>query len=170
MHSMDGEAFKINKFKQEINDAYGSEASSEAPATDATLKSMVAKIPTLKYWSNLSGKPSMYAQEKYMYSQEDGISEAKTFTYDTDNYKTSTITFFKSSFASYRTLAFNMLHELGHAHFNYTGQLAPLIKKYGNGKTAQAYSEVYAFKFAFKHGGMPYLNNAWYLTNKARTN
>ncbi|PXY39076.1 hypothetical protein DMB65_19555 [Flavobacterium cheongpyeongense] len=168
MHKMD-EAFAKHKFDKEIDNAYGSSADSPAPANETTLNTMAENVPTLKNWHNKSGNPKMYAQPKYAYAPSDGISEAKTFAYDTDNYKSSTITFFKSSFASYRTLAHNMLHEFGHAYFNYTGQLAPLIAKYGDySKKPQAYSEVYAFKFAFQYGGIPYSNNGWYQVNNAR--
>lgn len=164
------DAFARHKFDKEIDAAYGSKADSAAPATDATLTNMVDDVPTLKSWYGKSGKPGLWAQSKYTYAPSDGISEAKTFAYDTDNYKSSSITFFKSSFASYRTLAYNMLHELGHAYYNYTGQLASMIGKYGQySNKPQAFSEVYAFKFAFQYGGVSYSNNAWYQINLART-
>ncbi|WPO76868.1 RHS repeat-associated core domain-containing protein [Flavobacterium sp. KACC 22761] len=156
-----------HNFDIEIENAYPTNADKIAVATDKTLTNMRDKIPTLKNWSNKSGKPVMYAEPNYRYAPSDGISEAKTFAYDTDNYKISTITFFNSSFDSYRKLAYNMLHEYGHSYFNYTGQLAPLVGKYGTySKKPQAYSEVYAFEFAYKYGGVPYKNNAWYQTNK----
>ncbi|MTH16408.1 FG-GAP-like repeat-containing protein [Flavobacterium sp. LC2016-01] len=156
-----------HNFDIEIENAYGANADKIAVATDKTLTNMRDKIATLKNWSNKSGKPVMYSEPNYRYAPTDGISEAKTFAYDTDNYKISTITFFNSSFDSYRTLAYNMLHEYGHSYFNYTGQMAPLMRRYGiYSKKPQAYTEVYAFEFAYKYGGVPYKNNAWYQTNK----
>ncbi len=93
-----------HQFDREIDNAYVSRADREAPATDAALNNMRENVPTLKNLYNKSGKPQMWAQSKMTYAS-DGISEALTFI--DDNMKTSHMTFFKSSFASYRTLAHN---------------------------------------------------------------
>lgn len=167
MHEM-GELFAKHKFDKEIDDFYGSKADSAAPATEATLTNMKENIPTIKYWYDKSGKPIMQVQSS-VYAN-DGISEALTFSYSTDNYRSSIISFFKSSFSSFRTLGHNMIHEIGHANYNYLGHTGALVKKYGQySNKPLSFSEVFAFKFAFQHGGIPYSNNSWYKTSYSNT-
>ena len=163
-HAID-ESFVKNKLDREVDVAYGANADSEASATDATLVKVKNSIPTLKRLYADTGNVKMYAQPDYDYAPSDGVSMAKTFAYDTDNYKTSTATYFKSSFKSYRILAKTMLHEFGHSVHFFNGDFL----KYRQGHTkaqTDRWQERYAFNFAFKHGGVPYKNDTWYLMNK----
>lgn len=123
----------------------------------------VEKIPTLKKLYSEVGSPFLQSQPKMSYAR-DGWSEALTFL--NSDKRSSNITFFGASFRSARVLVHNMIHEFGHAHFNYIGRYQFLIDKHGQYSSIPlAYSEVYAFNFAFNHGGIPFGDNAWYLKN-----
>ncbi|CAD0004193.1 RHS repeat-associated core domain-containing protein [Flavobacterium salmonis] len=161
MHKM-VELFVKNKLDREVDTAYGASADSEAPATDATLIKMKNSLPTLKSIHPKTGYALIEAQPD-IYTVKS--AEAKTFAYDTDNYKKSNIVFYKKAFSSYRNLAHTMLHEFGHAvnfynmnYFNY--------RRNHSASASDAWGEREAFKFAFDNGGRPYENDPWYKANK----
>ncbi len=166
MHKMETfDEFKYkNKIDQEVEKAY-SNPDGVAPPKDATLVDMKNKLPTLKRIYPKTGNAKMYAQPDYDYAPSDGVSEAKTFAYDIDNYKVSTMTFFKSSFSSYRNLAYMMIHEFGHAVNNYNMSYYNYRRSHTETESSK-WSERQAFKFAFDNGGIPYRNDPWYLMNK----
>jgi hypothetical protein len=164
MHEM-SEAIAKRKFDKEIDTAYGSKADKAAPVTDATLVEMKNKLPTLKSIYPKTGNALLEAQPE-LFTASDG-AEAKTFAYDTDNYKKANSVFYRSSFSSYRNLAHNMLHEFGHAVHYFNGDFFKYMS--GGRRTAtqlQNWKEQYAFKFAYNNGGRPYQNDPWYLIHK----
>ena len=59
----------------------------------------------------LAGYAAIESSELYSV----GSADAKTFAYDTDNYKKSNIVFYRKAISSHRNLAHTMLHEFGHA-------------------------------------------------------
>jgi hypothetical protein len=78
----------------------------------------VRNLPTLRKWSSRSGNPKTYfSKDDYA---ADGKSKAIT-ELNLIDHKSSEITYYATSFTSYRTLAQTILHELGHARFNYLG-------------------------------------------------
>jgi hypothetical protein len=162
MHKID-EAFAKRRFDREIDNVYGSKADKAAPVTDATLVEMKNKLPTLKGIYSETGNAPIEAQPN-LFTASDG-AEAKTFAYDTDNYKKSNIVFYRASFSSYRNLAHNMLHEFGHAVNNYNMSYYNYRISH-SAKASDSWGERQAFKFAFDHGGRPYQNDPWYLINK----
>lgn len=93
------------------------------------------------------------------------MAEAKTWAYDTDNYKKSNIVFYGASFSSFRNLAYNMLHEFGHA-VNYFNMNYCTYRSSHSATASDQWGERQAFKFAFDNGGRPYQNDPWYLLNK----
>jgi hypothetical protein len=62
-----------------------------------------------------------------------------------------------------------MLHELGHAYFNYLHYRIDTFRQYGEYVSWGA-SEVFSFEFAFKIGGNPYLNQVDYGRGLMRIN
>jgi hypothetical protein len=154
----------MHKFDKEINTAYGGKADSEAPKTIETVNSVKDNVPTLKKWHSKSGNPTIDVNPNQSFAS-DGSSEALTFL--NSDYKTSYTTYFGASFVSYRHLAHTMLHELGHAYFNYLGYRKATLRDYGD-FVSNAGSERFAFQFAYKNGGISYQFHSWYIINNKR--
>ncbi|KOP39077.1 hypothetical protein DBB36_21525 [Flavobacterium sp. WLB] len=161
MHEMK-EVFLKNKIDREVDAAYGANADNAAPATDATLVKMKNSLPTLRKiypstgFAPIQAEPSIYTV---------GRAEAKTWAYDTDNYKKSNIVFYRAAFSSFRNLAHTMLHEFGHA-VNYFNMSYGNYRSSHSAEESDKWGERQAFKFAFDNGGLPYKNDSWYLLNK----
>ncbi len=161
-HAMDHSG--RGKLDREVDAAYGANADSVAPATKDTLQEMKNSLPILKKLYPTTGNRGMYAQP-YMETANNGVSIAKTFAYDTDNYKSSTTTYFRGAFKSYRLLARTMLHEFGHGVHYFNGDFNKYRRNHTTAQT-DSWKERYAFNYAFVNGGAPYKNDPWYLMNK----
>ncbi len=160
------ESIKKHKFDRQIDRTYGSMADESIPIEGmnlGTIYDMIETVPILNKWFNES-KPTMEVNNNRSYAT-DGSSEALTFL-NADN-KSSYITYFRASFVTYRHLAHTMLHELGHAYFNHLGYRIDTYNQYGDYKSA-AGSEIFAFRFAYKIGGIQYQFHPWYVINIAR--
>ncbi|SFD47396.1 RHS repeat-associated core domain-containing protein [Flavobacterium phragmitis] len=157
MHKIQG-----NQLDKEVNETFKENADNKAPVTAEALEE-VLNLPVLRKWASRSGNPKTY-YSKEMYAK-DGQSEALTELSLVDH-KSSTITYYAASFSSYRNLAQTVLHELGHARFNYLGFRWAVAQKYGD-RTGWAVSEFYAYKFAYMIGRVPYASYVNYAIGAA---
>jgi hypothetical protein len=149
---MTDNAYEDNKLDKDIDDHYGvTKADTSAPPTEKSVEEIM-QISSLKRWGEYKFK--LVVDKDHMFRPNDR-KEAVAITELAPDNRSSIVTLYKSSFSSFRTLAHNMMHEMGHVIFNRLGFMELTTKLYGR-DTAIYGSERYAYTFAGKYGGNPY--------------
>nr|WP_255508585.1 RHS repeat-associated core domain-containing protein [Flavobacterium sp. SaA2.13] len=160
-----------SEIDRQVENVYGKEkANGRAPKTQETLDTMRNSVPILNELYSKVGSPKIIngwnedTQDVYDPWKHEAV--ASTILADPHPGKmiTSEIYFWGAAYASYKQLGSTMLHEFGHASFNYHGFYRDNYFKIGIKKTL-ALSELYAHQFANYHGGVPFANTAWYQQN-----
>jgi len=143
---------KKSRLDKEVDAKYGDKADTQAPANTNTVNE-VSELPLLKAVRSNSGNQPFTVDSKNEYWPEDG--DSKAITVIRSDMKNSDITYFNSSFQSYRTLAQIILHENLHAYFNFKGYYAGLLNNgYSEYKTIKI-SEYYTYSLCKSYAGTP---------------
>jgi len=164
-------AYVKHRFQVEIDRAFGEMADDIIPYEKRTcdeLYQVVKKVPILrKIYNSFGRKITLSARADRDTSASNADAHVRSESHRIDPlvpYDDPMIIIYGSSFQSYRYLAETILHEFGHVKSILSGNFLKtyneMAKRFKDKTTVWNqtiyHDEIFAYKFAFQHGGVPY--------------